>query len=107
MNYLSNLPNSLLITIIEFLKPDECLNLEVVSKNINYKINNNNDLIWSLINLHSSQPKVVTSVNGMNYNYQWQNYTLSIHTEKKNLKDNFRIALEGRNKYLLKNQISE
>ena len=107
MNYLSNLPNSLLITIIEFLKPDECLNLEVVSKNINYKIKNNNDLIWSLINLYSSQPKVVKSVNGMNYNYQWKNYTLSIHSEKHNLKDNFRIALESRNNYLQKNQISE
>ena len=41
----------------------------------------------------------------MSYNYQWDNYTLSLYTENVDLEKNYKVAIKGYHQYLLKNNI--
>ena len=101
MDYFNNIPNALLITISEYLEPSDLLNLELLNKNINYKVTHNEDLILSLLYMYSQKPKIVIC-HSKSYNYQWDKYTLSICSDKQDLKKKYIMAQDSYNRHYLK-----
>ena len=103
MNYFNTLPQSIHILIYQYVSPIETIKIKQTSK-LNFRIiQKNNDIIWSLIYLNSKKPKI--KCKDKSYNYQWDNYTMSLYTDNLDLENNFKMALKGYHQYLIKNNI--
>jgi hypothetical protein len=103
MNYFNTLPQSIHILIYQYVSPIEIIKVKQTSKLNSRIIQNNKDILWTLIYFNSKKPKI--KCKDKSYNYQWTNYTMSLYTENLNLENNFKIAMLGYQQYLLKNNI--
>ena len=95
------LPNYLILSIIEFLEPKDILKISNINKLLFNITNKHEYIIWNIIYINSKKnPKIVVSDKN-NYNFQFKNYTLSISSDRFDLKEKYKIATTSHNNYLI------
>tara|TARA_B100001248_G_C27179354_1_gene361641 strand:- start:278 stop:592 length:315 start_codon:yes stop_codon:yes gene_type:complete len=88
----------LLVHIISFLEIRDILNMEQSNKNLKTFIKQYQNIIWGNFNKISKFPRIV--IYDDNYNYQFKNYTFSLHCPLINIRDKFKIAYQSHQNYL-------